>query len=396
MITHSQARPTAVPRSSWRAMKCLIADGLAVISLIRWTTEVPPGLWRAIKCVLAGGLVVITSIKLAAAIEERIEATAPIATGNARDFWMTATGLDPLGGVAPDRWQEWVYLIQEESTVIYQSGGWWEASGRYHPKLYVVSAQDALAQFDAVLARQIERCAADKQSDVICGAPFSTFQLGERRSLSQLNELLRAYQVRDAYLDARRCEAGKMLSYNPFDEEHRERYAMRAEWGTYWIDRYWYAHSQHQSCAYFEWLFLTCLALFLVWPCFIEASPVRWAIHWGLFPLLFLLPLYLGYGFGAVDGQERSGEVLYPELLRLLPKADFSPIDQSLLSRVPHVLRPLPLRLEEDLSTTKFAWSQALLTAQVGLAGPTCAAGLSLLQGLLVYLACRRVGLQKW
>src|SRR5439155_25141751 len=45
----------------------------------------------------------------------------------------------------------------------------------------------------------------------------------------------------------------------------------------------------------FEFLYLSALVLVIAWPWLRAAGPKRWALHCGLLPVLFFLPLWTGY-----------------------------------------------------------------------------------------------------
>src|SRR5262249_29883949 len=65
----------------------------------------------------------------------------------------------------------------------------------------------------------------------------------------------------------------------------------------------------------FEWLFLSGLVLFAAWPWVRGQGWRGWAIRAGLLPMLFMLPVYLGYATTSYTSAGPSGGILYPWLL---------------------------------------------------------------------------------
>ena len=133
----------------------------------------------------------------------------------------------------------------------------------------------------------------------------------------------------------------------------------------------------------FEVAFLTGWLLFVAWPWLRGAGATRWALHFGLAPLLLYLPHALGYA-PAVFHARPSGGLVYPALivLFLLPALLFprTPLDVVARNELPDVLEPL-----NQVPTTPATW----LSPSVGL-GPTGVILYGLALAALVYLLRRR------
>ena len=93
----------------------------------------------------------------------------------------------------------------------------------------------------------------------------------------------------------------------------------------------------------FEWVFLSVLALFIAWPGIRGPTRFRWAAHIGLFPILFMLPVYLGYAVFSFTSAGLSGGIVYPYLLRWTFGGRCTAADRWLLAHLPQVLEPLSL-----------------------------------------------------
>jgi hypothetical protein len=115
----------------------------------------------------------------------------------------------------------------------------------------------------------------------------------------------------------------------------------------------------------FESLFLTGWILFAAWPWFRRATPLRWAVHWSLWPLLLFLPYFLGYApFAFTFGP--SGGFVYPGVLLLfsVPVMWFpgTAIDVAILRALPR-----PLWALSQMTGPAMAMSSMAFIGPIGL-----------------------------
>jgi len=99
-----------------------------------------------------------------------------------------------------------------------------------------------------------------------------------------------------------------------------------------------------------------------------------WAIHLGLLPMLFLLPVYLGYATFSFTSAGPSGGVLYPWLLSGFFGGRCNEWDRQILSHLPKILEPLSAPIGMPLSLSG-----------MGMPGPTTMVIAGLVIALLVF-----------
>lgn len=330
-----------------------------------------PAIWRRLDCRVVLAISIISAI----VIMVRFDPTAPLKSGNAREFWLEATGIDPIGDPRLDRWNQShssAYLIEEGAAVIY-SGKYQDADHNWRARLYVLPEREALEHFDIIRTRLAKNCAESMSLNLVCKAYAEANRSSDKDAAVVLGQFLR--QSRLEYARFANVETADLYWPNQVGAEEDE------------INRKWRSHQTHQVAWFFEWAFFTLAAIFVAWPSIVDASPVRWAIHWALLPLLLLLPFYLGYGFAAVAGNELCGEVVYADLIRCLPEAELSELDRSILDHIPHLLGSVRPKIVQPISVGASPISESLLRSKVGLVAPSVAISLGLCLGLVVFVA---------
>ena len=118
----------------------------------------------------------------------------------------------------------------------------------------------------------------------------------------------------------------------------REAY-FRARWAR--AKRIWMNYA-------FESFFLTGWFLFLAWPWLRNATPRQWALHFGLAPLVLIMPYYLGYPPQLILAGP-TGAFIYPMVLEtfflfglpIILSLPATPLDVVILEALPRVLSPL-------------------------------------------------------
>ena len=133
----------------------------------------------------------------------------------------------------------------------------------------------------------------------------------------------------------------------------------------------------------FEWLYLSGLVLFAVWP--VRGNKEGWkgfAIHLGALPMLFMLPAYLGYATLSFSSRGPCGGVLYPWLIfGLRQTGSCNDLDRNMLAHVPQLLEPLSAEIPIPLmgNMSDIIWSH--------MPGPTTMTIAGLIIALIVFLA---------
>ena len=118
----------------------------------------------------------------------------------------------------------------------------------------------------------------------------------------------------------------------------REAY-FRARWAR--AKRIWMNYA-------FESFFLTGWFLFLAWPWLRNATPRQWALHFGLAPLILIMPYYLGYPHRLILAG-LTGAFIYPMVLEtfflfglpIILALPATSLDVVILEALPRVLSPL-------------------------------------------------------
>lgn len=91
-----------------------------------------------------------------------------------------------------------------------------------------------------------------------------------------------------------------------------------------------------------EWAFFSGLSLWIFWPLIRCARPLSWAMHLGLVPFLFAIPVYLGYATYTFTSRGPSGGVLYPWVASLMMSGGTcNDLDNWLITHTPQLLDPL-------------------------------------------------------
>jgi hypothetical protein len=278
----------------------------------------------------------------------------PVPLGTSADFWHS------LCGVRLDRFMENRRTIF--AGVYPRTEGWliyWE-QGHHSRSLYRLTP--ALAAAD--LAEAIEKL--DPRDALYIGSPTvdacrawlaasaSDSAAPERRVLAVTEARISAIVDADTSADKR-----TLRRFDDFREQWRR--------------------GQHVWRNFvFEALFLTAWMAWLAWPVLRGATPKRWALHWGLAPLLLAVPFYLGYApyaftFGPTGGFFYSSMLVLVMLpVFLLP---CTPLDIAILTALP---RPLV-----ELSQLS---GPAMAMTSITCLGPVSLVAYGLLGGGAIYL----------
>jgi hypothetical protein len=279
------------------------------------------GLWKA-PLVLAA--VLFTGAELLRLAPQMY----PVREGDPAVFWMHACWLDvgvksasPGGGIYQPRDGWFIYYRQ----------------GFHERFLYRVKAAEALGLFPPVVRRLEGAPPGALAPDVETGAR-AWLQADPTRT--DASRLLR--EVWQAEL-ARLRQTDRELYEFVRDEED----AFSERWER--------TQHYHRNLA-FEFLFLTGVILFAAWPWLRGSGRWAWAVHLGLIPVLFFLPLWLGYAQYTFTSRGPSGGVLYPWLVLNAPRLPWTGLDTVLVRNLPPLLEPISQTPGPMLSLTRFGF----------------------------------------
>lgn len=281
------------------------------------------------------GFVILVALFSALGIARLAPYMQPVREGNSHAFWMAATGVKLTPDV-PDRTGD-TYFVDDD----------WVAYDLWHlhgSDIYRVPMDQVLADFPFVVAELEKSAISDKEH-------FTTQGYLSWRDDPKLPRT--AYALHTCIQEERlraRMKRDPKSAYNLATSE----FVFWRRWNR--IPFYWANYA-------FEWIFLTGLALFLVWPCLRNLPRWRKALHVALTPLLFMTPAYLGYASFSLTSAGPSGGILYPFLLILLGRWGFvTPWDRWILRHLPPLLEPISTPIGEPMALTG-----------MGGTGPTCA-----------------------
>jgi hypothetical protein len=337
-----KARAAEAPHSSLWRTAALMALGLGVGLCALWRP------WRAgarrswgwkLPLVLAPILLVGDGLSKLASRQF------PVQEGDAASFWLCACEVDigmkhfdMLGGSYQPRDGWFIYYFQ------------W----LHEQPLYRVKEAEARALFPRVVQRLHNAPPGALDPDVEAG-----FAAWRRADPGQSDAPLLLANIREARLARLRLEDREWYQVVLGEEDH-----FGERWGR--IQRYSWNVT-------FEFVFLAGLILFAAWPWLRGSGRLRWAVHFGLVPVLFVLPYWLGYAPLTFTTARQSGGVLYPTLLVKFRGLPWTPLD-------PVILRSLPRPLE-PLSQTP---GSMMVMSGFGAVGPVAVLGIALAIGGLI------------
>lgn len=273
---------------------------------------------------------------------------APIRKGTSEAFWYVACNAD----LDPNVKHEWIgQVVLREGWFIYELK---HIHGSY---LFRIPEFKAMLDFPKVLKQlDAELENADPNNFFLAGyrewkATNETERGGVKGLLEKIDE------ARASLLQSRSPEMDGYRRLKSYLLENRIR---QAKW--YWAN------------LVFEFVFLSGLVWFAIWPIIRRKRPWRWALHLGPVPLFFMLPVYLGYATYTFTSAGPSGGVFYPWLLVFLRGGRMSQIDQIIIERLPQILEPLSQGIGMPMALTG-----------MGLWGPTATVGCSLVVAVAAF-----------
>jgi hypothetical protein len=113
-----------------------------------------------------------------------------------------------------------------------------------------------------------------------------------------------------------------------------------AAWHNLFFQQKWMRAKWYWVRFPFEWVYLSGLIVFLLWPAIMNQPCWNWAWRLACSPILFMTPAYLGYATWSVTGDGPTGGIVYPFLLRLLGRGSLTQDELYLLRHMPPLLEP--------------------------------------------------------
>jgi hypothetical protein len=252
-------------------------------------TQTLPHSWRrSLGVALRLALAFLPPLLLAVAILRLAPQMAPVQEGSVDLFWNAAFHWEKgppafSGAVAVGLWKNWFI---------------YERQNMHGSDLHRVPEGEVNAGTGQALRRLEQEVARDAVPGFVVRG-FRSWQQGQGGPNQDLPALLAA--IEEARLDEWRERDRRV-----FDALRQKSQA--TEERLRGSDGYW-------ATQLFEWAFLSALALLVLWPLLRPCGKLQRALHWGLAPVLFFLPLYLGYATYTFTSRGPSGGVLYPWLV---------------------------------------------------------------------------------
>jgi hypothetical protein len=293
------------------------------------------------------------SLLIAIALAFLAQPMAPIKRGSAEEMWENAC-----------HFHEWEQAIGGHGHIYKPREGYFLYDLQYlhHSDLYKVPEAEVFASFEQVVEKLRDR----ENPNVFEHARAGFDKWSNRKDIDRRDPEALLADIWDAYLDRNRVD-------NPGWNSRLEVYAWLIE--LRWAQSKWYWFN-----IVFEWFFLSGLILFAAWPILRDKSWRAYAAHWGILPMLFMTPAYLGYGTLSFSFRIPCGGAIYPWLtyaLRL--SGSCNELDRHILAHVPQLLEPLSAEIPILLMgrMRDIIWS--------GMPGPTTMAIAGLVIALLVF-----------
>jgi len=278
--------------------------------------------FRIVVCWTA---VLSVSVASAIGIARLARPMAPIHRGNSHQFWNCACGV-VLSSEADSDWGGDAYFVDDV----------WAAYEMFHMhggRVFCVPLLEVSSDFDAVVDKLQKQYELEKRHDAIKGY----VRWRDDAKLPRDGQTLLKCIQRE-YLRSRVERGIASVEFSVQNEQLFWQRWQRADW-------YW-------ASIVFEWMFLSGLALFAMWPGIRNRSVVRWAIHIAFLPFLFLTPAYLGYATFSFTSAGPSGGILYPYLLMFLRNGSMTEFDGKVLRYIPRILEPLSAPIGSPMALT--------------------------------------------
>ncbi len=271
---------------------------------------------------------------------------APVRKGTATAFWAHACGVN-LTDAAPATSMGRVYAV---SSMCY-----YEDQHMHGSVLYSVPMAEVQPSLARVVQMIDQRLPSEEEPDdvIVALAAWQARPMVQQTVDRLVSDLHEAHISRLAKQSPTSITAIGVYDYL------FERRLEQAKW-------YWANHV-------FECIWLLGLVWLALWPLLRQSPPWRWIVHLAPLPLLFMLPVYLGYAIFTFTSAGPSGGVLYPWLAVIAgSRGTFTSLDHQIVEYLPQVLEPLSQPIGSPMA----------LSGR-GLTGPTAAVVTGVVIGLV-------------
>ncbi len=285
------------------------------------------------------------SILIAFGLARLAPRMAPIKRGNAEELWEQAFHFQPRAFLGHGN----VYKSRE---------GWflYDIQHFHGSDLYCVPESEVAATLDEVVKKMR---LSERNEEVYPHAHAGFEKWSSCPDSSRQNAARLLADIRQAQMEENKDDPG---IYSLLESE---------AWVT---DVRWARSKWYWANIAFEWLLLSGLVVFAAWPALRNKGWRSWALHLGLLPMFFLLPVYLGYATFSFTSAGPSGGVLYPWLLSGFFGGRCNELDRQILAHLPRILEPLSAPIGMPLSLSG-----------MGMPGPTTMVIAGLVIALLVF-----------
>jgi hypothetical protein len=257
--------------------------------------------------------------------------------GTSADFWGVACWVD----LDPSQQVRGSAVFINDYWVGYTGGlkGYLYIHGM--PSYYVPMAE-VEADFPTVIQKLDEAAKNGDDTAIIRG--FKKWQSKKTESQLPISGFLKTIQ------DEQQAEWEKNHPLAPSWRESEET----------WFFLLWQRSHWYWANIFFEWGFITGLAWLAVLPYRKNLAPLWWGFVTSVLPLLFMLPVFLGYSTLSFSSAEPDGGILYPYLLPMIGSGSRTETDELMLLYLPQVMEPLSFPVGSNMKS-----------ARMGMPGPT-------------------------
>ncbi|MEI8194789.1 MAG: hypothetical protein WCI73_02655 [Phycisphaerae bacterium] len=238
----------------------------------------------------------------------------PVRRATVADFWRGAVGVDIGGGANAS----FGAVAERDGRFVCAFVGMDDIWTNWLP------VDEAMKSWPAAQS-ELEKLAARQPNNsmVIGYQRWKSKSPEQQMGITGLNRAIRTAFSEKFYREyPSRLPVGDVLAE---EREVAERAALKMTW--YWAT----------FC--FEFLFFSGLVWWISWPVLRKSGVIGYLVHWGLAPLLYLLPSWLGYAT-RIGGVRETGGILYSWLDVGAPGTN-TPWEVAFFTHLPLLLEPL-------------------------------------------------------
>ena len=276
----------------------------------------------------------------------------PVKKGNSNDFWFAACKVD-LKSQYKDYFIYGDYIDRKNDCYIYEIGH------MHGSTLYKMPVYEVVADWSNVLLALEKKAETDDPNFyVVAGYQnWKSASLGETNNIESLID-----SINEAKETWQKSKGADFCEYTCSQKKSLARRLQKTKW--YWAN------------IVFEFAWLSGLVWLAFSPLIWKKPPIQWAIHFGFLPILFMLPVYLGYAIFSFTSIGPSGGILYPWLYIFFAGGKMCNLYLKIIEYLPQILEPISQDVGDPIAVTG-----------MGMWGPTYTLGFSLIVGLVVFVA---------